>query len=313
MRRVPILFLLLATALTAPSALAGPKRGAHAGRTHVVYPGQTLGMIAKRYNVTVDALCKANGIKRRAPIRPKQTLVIPTTGAKVTPPESEKASDDGPSRSAKTTATAAKRPTKKVAAEAPAAKASKDPWKKRPRRRGYVTLEGTSGSWKGTALARGKITERAQAGFEKVLASWRTGKKETIHPRLIRVLTQISDHFGGRTIRVVSGYRPYSPTQYTPHSRHNAGRAVDFSIPGVPNSVVRDYARTLPNVGVGYYPNSSFVHLDVREASTYWIDYSGPGEAPRYANEKGEDPGRATPGKSDSDGDDHAESDGNDG
>jgi len=68
---------------------------------------------------------------------------------------------------------------------------------------------------------------------------------------------------------------------------------VDFSIVGVPNTVLRDFCRTLPNVGCGYYPNSSFVHMDVREMSTYWIDYSGPGQSPRYADAKGRDPQEA--------------------
>jgi hypothetical protein len=81
----------------------------------------------------------------------------------------------------------------------------------------------------------------------------------------------------------VSGYRPPTPNQYTEHSRHNLGEAVDFVVEGVPNEVVRDYCRTLGAVGVGYYPHSSFVHLDVRSVSTYWVDESGPGEAPRYS------------------------------
>ena len=137
------------------------------------------------------------------------------------------------------------------------------------------------------------MTTQGQTGFERVLASWRTGQREHIHERLIRMLTKVSDHFGGRPIKVISGFRPYRPTQYTAHSRHNAGHAVDFYIPGVPNEVVRDYCRTLHKVGVGYYPNSTFIHLDVREMDTYWIDYSGPGQAPRYANSKGQDPGVA--------------------
>jgi hypothetical protein len=33
---------------------------------------------------------------------------------------------------------------------------------------------------------------------------------------------------------------------------------------------------------VGYYPNSTFVHLDVRDTPATWIDYSKPGEPPRY-------------------------------
>jgi hypothetical protein len=92
------------------------------------------------------------------------------------------------------------------------------------------------------------------------------------------LLVKVSDHFGGRPVRVVSGMRDNS---YFHDSKHPLGRALDFSIYGVPNEVVRDYCRTLGNVGVGYYPNSSFVHLDVRDRPTYWVDYAGPGEPPR--------------------------------
>jgi hypothetical protein len=58
--------------------------------------------------------------------------------------------------------------------------------------------------------------------------------------------------------------------------------AVDFMIPGVPNEALRDFCLTFANTGVGYYPNSSFLHLDVRDQATYWIDRSGPGEPPQY-------------------------------
>jgi hypothetical protein len=81
---------------------------------------------------------------------------------------------------------------------------------------------------------------------------------------------------------VVSGFRAYSPTQYTPHSNHNYGKAFDFRIRGVPNEAVRDFCRTLRNAGCGYYPNSTFVHMDVRDTKAYWVDLSRPGEPPRY-------------------------------
>jgi hypothetical protein len=51
----------------------------------------------------------------------------------------------------------------------------------------------------------------------------------------------------------------------------------------VPNDALRDFLRTLPDVGVGYYPNSTHVHLDVREKPCYWVDYSTPGAHPMYA------------------------------
>ena len=57
---------------------------------------------------------------------------------------------------------------------------------------------------------------------------------------------------------------------------------MDFFVRGVPNEAVRDFCKTLRKAGVGYYPNSSFIHLDVRETSSFWIDFAGPGEPPRY-------------------------------
>jgi LysM repeat protein/predicted esterase len=48
-----------------------------ASETHVVASGQTLGRIADRYNVTIAALCEANGIQRRAPLKVGLKLRIP--------------------------------------------------------------------------------------------------------------------------------------------------------------------------------------------------------------------------------------------
>lgn len=48
-----------------------------AERSHVVSSGHTLGKIAKRYHVSIAAICHANGIKRSDPIRPGQKLIIP--------------------------------------------------------------------------------------------------------------------------------------------------------------------------------------------------------------------------------------------
>ncbi|MEO6601656.1 MAG: LysM peptidoglycan-binding domain-containing protein [Polyangiaceae bacterium] len=45
--------------------------------THVVSAGQTLGRIADRYNVTIAALCEANGLQRRAPLKVGRKLRIP--------------------------------------------------------------------------------------------------------------------------------------------------------------------------------------------------------------------------------------------
>ena len=106
-----------------------------------------------------------------------------------------------------------------------------------------------------------------------------------IDARLAERLQQVADHFAGHashavTIHVVSGYRPNSVGSY-----HSTAQAIDFRIDGVQNERLVDFCKTLPDTGCGYYPNSSFVHLDVRAAGTghvSWIDASGPGETAHY-------------------------------
>jgi len=80
--------LLLGLALLLPAAAAVADEG-----KHVVGDGQTLGRIAKRYNLTIEELCRANGISRREKIKPGQELVIPGKSA----PSASKAADKEPS------------------------------------------------------------------------------------------------------------------------------------------------------------------------------------------------------------------------
>ncbi len=105
-----------------------------------------------------------------------------------------------------------------------------------------------------------------------------------IDERLPVRLQAIVDHFSKpgspAKISVVSGYRPMSVG-----SLHSSGRALDFRVEGVKNEEVVTFCKTLVDTGCGFYPNSSFVHLDVRDAGighVHWIDASGPGESPRY-------------------------------
>lgn len=103
-----------------------------------------------------------------------------------------------------------------------------------------------------------------------------------LHPRLLELLQAVVEHFPGRPIEIVSGYRPGEGA-----SRHSHARALDMRVVGVRHEDLRDFARTLPDAGVGFYPNSVFIHLDVRdpdEGRAFWTDYSGPGETPRYGH-----------------------------
>jgi hypothetical protein len=105
------------------------------------------------------------------------------------------------------------------------------------------------------------------------------------------MLYQIGRHFEGRRLEVVSGYRSPKVAK-NPKSPHKEGLACDFRVSGIANSDLRDYLRkSFDHAGVGFYPNSVFVHLDNRKKgpSAFWIDYSGPGEAADYAENPGEE------------------------
>jgi len=108
------------------------------------------------------------------------------------------------------------------------------------------------------------------------------------HPRLLWALQRIADAFPWRAMYVYSGYRPGALVAGTSHhSLHSAARAVDIQVHGVPNAKVFELCRSLDDVGCGFYPNSKFVHVDVRRPGTghaVWIDASGPGEPPRYVD-----------------------------
>jgi Bacterial protein of unknown function (DUF882) len=131
--------------------------------------------------------------------------------------------------------------------------------------------------------ARPKITVEA---LSKVHGPEVAPGVRRIDPRLIERVEQAVDHFrkagAPAKISIVSGYRPRSSGSY-----HQSGRALDLRIEGVTNEALVAFCKTLPDTGCGYYPNSLFVHMDVRDAGkghVSWIDISHPGEAPKYVS-----------------------------
>jgi hypothetical protein len=105
-----------------------------------------------------------------------------------------------------------------------------------------------------------------------------TDAAQALNPELLVRLQRLASRFPDRAIEIVSGYR----TRARIGSRHRSGDALDVRIEGVDNEELSVFARTLEATGVGYYPNSTFVHVDVRAASAYWVDRSGPGEKADY-------------------------------
>jgi len=243
-------------------ALAGSWASpASADVQHVVARGHTIEAIAHRYHVTVKAIVDANHLRDTRHLKIGETLIIPGVAPK-----------------------APGAPAGKGGAVAAGAKGRPVTYSMRAKTPGVVhaTRLATNEDFVvRVSSRRGHVAPTAVKSFERMMRST-SGLTHPPDARLIALVGQVANHFGSRKLEVISGFRPYSPTQYTPHSNHNIGRALDFRVVGVPNEVLRDYCKTLRNVGVGYYPNSTFVHLDVRDTPATWIDYSKPGEPPRY-------------------------------
>ncbi len=128
---------------------------------------------------------------------------------------------------------------------------------------------------------KGRINQQSRLELSK-LARDRKGKKRyrLLHPRLIQLIQKTADHYPGQTIEIVSGYR--APQSKKSRSKHGLGHALDFRVADVPNKELYEFLKTLPKTGTGYYPNSTFVHLDVRDKSYTWIDVSRSGERSQY-------------------------------
>ncbi len=247
---------------------------AYADVEHVVQPGQTLGAIATRYHVTARALAEVNHLRDPEALRPGEVLLVPANeAARTTAAQGGKGSS--------TSRSTAINSSRGDQARAPTSSASYAMKAKTP---GVIHVKRIATNEESSlrlADKHGRLASTTVQKFEKIMRS-PSGSVHPIDPRLITLLGIVSNHFGSRKIEVISGFRPYSPTQFNPHSNHMLGRAVDYRVVGVPNEAVRDFCRTLKDVGCGYYPNSVFVHMDVRDRSAFWVDYSRPGERPRY-------------------------------
>jgi uncharacterized protein YcbK (DUF882 family) len=111
--------------------------------------------------------------------------------------------------------------------------------------------------------------------LDHVLRCRRTDVEKLMDPQLLTILSTVYDHFGGKPLEIVSGYR----NQRKLSSNHTKGTASDIRISGVSIKQIKAFAETLDRggMGIGIYPVSGFVHIDVRPPPSFrWTDYSPP-------------------------------------
>jgi len=113
----------------------------------------------------------------------------------------------------------------------------------------------------------------AVAQLNHFLRDHRTGDVKAYDVREFDLLHDLMVRLGhpDGEIDIVCGYRtPWSNNYLREHGRgvalhseHMQAKAIDIRVPGVPTAEVRDAALAMHRGGVGYYPESNFVHVDV--------------------------------------------------
>lgn len=116
-----------------------------------------------------------------------------------------------------------------------------------------------------------------RAGLKKLnyfLRDWRRNEPTEMDPRLFDLIWEVYRRTGSNNyIHVISAYRSPKTNEMLRRTRggqakksqHILGKAMDFYIPGVKISKLREIGMKVQGGGVGYYPKSGspFVHLDV--------------------------------------------------
>ena len=115
----------------------------------------------------------------------------------------------------------------------------------------------------------------AMAELNHFLRDHRPDDESHYDPKEFDLLHNVLARLGKSSgvIDIVCGYRtPWSnaflrgrgpDTGVAEHSQHMLAKAIDIRVPGVTTSRLRDAALSLEAGGVGYYPISQFVHVDV--------------------------------------------------
>ena len=111
------------------------------------------------------------------------------------------------------------------------------------------------------------------AQLDYFLRDYRTGGVRDYDLREFDLLHDLMVRLGrpNGEIDIVCGYRTQRTNQWLREhghavalrSQHIQAKAIDIRVPGLTAAKVRDAALALHRGGVGYYPESDFVHVDV--------------------------------------------------
>ena len=119
---------------------------------------------------------------------------------------------------------------------------------------------------------QGEYIPESLTDINHLLRDFRNDEIKPIHLGLLNLLHDITQRLGtSKPIQLISGYRsPATNAQLharssgvAKHSLHMDAMAADIRIPGHDLSELHKVAMAMQGGGVGYYPKSDFVHVDI--------------------------------------------------
>ena len=136
----------------------------------------------------------------------------------------------------------------------------------------------TGESLKAMYCSRGEFIEESLKDINYIMRDYRTNEIKKIDVRLLDLLYDIKNALDTEyAFHIVSGYRTAKTNRLlrkltkgvSKNSLHMHGKAVDIRVPYQDTEAVKNAAVKHRRGGVGYYPDSDFVHVDVGEIH-YW-------------------------------------------
>lgn len=118
----------------------------------------------------------------------------------------------------------------------------------------------------------GRTLSQGLARINHILRDHRAGEVSPIDVKLLDLLCALSRKLdNAKPFHIISGYRSPQTNALlrrlskgiAKNSLHLYGKAVDIRLPGCRLSHLRQAALELKAGGVGYYPSSNFIHVDV--------------------------------------------------
>ena len=130
----------------------------------------------------------------------------------------------------------------------------------------------TGDSLKAVYFENGRYLPDAMSELMKAMRDWRSGEEHLMDPRLFDVMHALRGRLEtNQPFQIISGYRSKATNDMmherssgvAKNSQHTEGKASDVRLEGVSLFNIRRAALDLGAGGVGFYPISNFVHVDV--------------------------------------------------